>query len=98
MKNPILLAAPLVVLAACASTSGVDPATRIAAADGPALYCWQSKVVTEGGGLSCNWAKTAGDACRSTSFTLVNQGAIASGPSKARRCENGEWLVMVTTR
>jgi hypothetical protein len=98
MKNPILLAAPIALLAACASMDGATPATRTAAADGAALYCWESKVVTEGGGLSCNWAKTAGDACRSSSFTLVSQGAIASGPSKARRCENGEWLVMVTTR
>ena len=98
MKKALLLAAPILLLSACASTNGGSAATRTAAAEGAALYCWQNKVVTEAGGLSCNWAKTASDACRSTDFTKVSQGAIASGPTKARRCENGEWLVMVTTR
>ena len=96
MKKTLLLAAPIALIAACASTPGGSAAPQAAA--GPALYCWQSKLVNEAEGHSCNWAATATDACRSTDFTLVRKGAIASGPSKGRRCENGEWLVMVTTR
>lgn len=93
----ILLAAPFLFLSACAATNGGEPA-RMAAADGAALYCWERKVMEDGDGKLCNWAKTAKEACRSSDYTVVRNAAIASGPAKSRRCENGEWLVMVTTR
>jgi hypothetical protein len=92
----LLLAAPIVLLSACAATNGGDAPTRTASADGSALYCWERKVMSEGGGMLCNWAANPKDACRSNDFTVVRN--IATGPVKSRRCENGEWLVMVTTR
>ena len=99
MKKILTLAATL-VLAACASTDRPAPSTNVAqarAASGT-YYCWKDKLDTRGDALVCNWETTVNDACRSYNSVPLMKSAIASGPSEARRCENGQWLVMVQTR
>lgn len=99
MKATLLAAlAPLALLAACAGA----PAQRTTVASSPPAgtqYCWKERLSAERDGYFCNWASSVADACRSTDFRAVPRGAVASGPSDARRrCDNGEWLVQITTK
>ena len=98
MKKTLILAAPLLMLAACAAPGGAD--TRVAAA-APAAgtqFCKKDRLASEGDSLSCNWSPTFADACENTNLSTVKKSAVAGGPSNAGRCGNGQWLVSVTTR
>lgn len=95
-KLHLLVAATLVVLAGCAGS----PAARTAQA-APAAgmqYCKKDRLATEGDSLVCNWAASASDACEAINLATVRKSAVASGPSNAGRCGNGQWLVSVTTK
>lgn len=97
MKNLLMVAAALAALPACAATNGASHGQSSSGA--PAMYCWETRLVVEGDTLSCNWAASPKEACRSTEFGAVRKAAVASGPENARRrCENGEWLVRVTMK
>lgn len=101
MKTTLLLAASL-LLGACASTetsiTGTPRAVAAGGANGNTYYCWKEKLDTEGGNLVCNWEATAADACNSTGVMSIAKSSIAKGPDNTRRCENGQWLVVVTTK
>ncbi len=100
MKKTLTLAAAL-ALAACASvdkpTASSGAQARVAG--GTSYYCWKDKLDTRGDSLFCNWETSASDSCRATGHVSpLNKSQIASGPADVRRCDNGQWVVMVTLR
>ena len=99
MKTTLLIAASL-LLAACASvdTSITGAPRAVAGGSAHTYYCWKEKLDTQGGDLVCNWEASAAEACRSTSLMTIARSNVANGPDNTRRCENGEWLVVVTTK
>lgn len=102
MKTTLALLAACILLAACAAPQASLTGTpRALAASGPAsgtYYCWKERLDTEGGNLVCNWAASATDACTSTGVASIAKSSVSRGPDNARRCENGQWLVVVTTK
>jgi len=99
MNKALILAAPLLVLAAaCTSTGGTHAQVAAAAPAGGAQYCKKDRLMTEAGGLTCSWSPTIGDACENNNLTTLGASSVASGPSNAGRCGNGQWLVSVTTK
>ncbi len=91
-----IAALPLLLVPGCAS---VDKAAAAANGGGSGTYyCWKERLATEGDSLVCNWEKSISDACRSTYSTPLGKGSVASGPEGSSRCENGQWLVKVTTK
>ena len=104
MKAMLLVtASAALILSACAGvqTSSGGGSTNVAAAPGgSAMYCWKRSLSESGDALLCNWEATSRDACKSVG-TLANplsKGSVAAGPAPAGRCENGEYLVQVTTK
>lgn len=98
MKHTLPLAAAAFLLAACASTGGPTPSPRAAAGTGGTYYCWKDRLATEGDNLVCNWEGSVAAACTSTGIVSIARSDVARGPDNARRCENGQWLVMLTTK
>lgn len=96
MKKLLVLSAAL-ALAACAT---VDRATTVSSAQPAAgtYYCKKDRLHTEGDKLVCAWASNTNDACNAFNIVTIEKGKLASGPTDDRRCENGQWLVRVTTR
>jgi len=94
-----LASACLLALAGC---SGGNPLTKpqpTMAAAGGTYYCWQERLADDGSSLTCNWQHSVTDACDSTSYSSLPKGNLAGMPQqKTHRCENGQWLVAVTTR
>ena len=97
MKKTLALTAAL-ALAACAAVDKPAANGATAQASAAAYYCWKDRLSTEGDALMCNWEANASDACRSSGRTPLSKAAIASGPNDVKRCDNGQWLVKVTTR
>ena len=97
MKTLVVVTA--LALAACASAekSSNGNGTSVHAKAGT-YYCWRERLSTQGETLTCNWEDNASDACRSHYRTPIAKSAIALGPADAKRCDNGQWLVMVTTK
>ena len=94
-------AAAVVALAGCAAgTAGNgNGATAVAQAAGSGMsYCMRDKLTTEGGKLTCNWARTAREACEATALTAIASASIVSGPDKSTLCADGTPLVRVATR
>lgn len=99
MKTTLALVASALVLAACASPqAALDGSPRAVAAGSGTYYCWKNRLDESGGNLTCNWEASANDACRSTGIMSIAKSSVAKGPDNTRRCENGEWLVVVTTK
>jgi hypothetical protein len=98
MKTVLALAGAL-VLAGCAA-AGKPASTASAAAVDKAgtYYCWKDKLATEGENLLCNWENDRRNACESSYSVPIKRSSVSVGPSDAGRCNNGQWLVMVTTR
>jgi hypothetical protein len=95
---PAVAAVSLVALAGCA---GMQPSLNTqptAAAAGGAYYCWKARLADEGSSLVCNWERSAADACRSNAVVALAKSNVSGTPQGSRRCENGEWLVTVTSR
>jgi hypothetical protein len=95
-----LAVAALAMLAgACATTdtrSGNGSAARAASAAGT-QYCWQERLDSASGTLTCNWSGSFRDACDSTQLTSL-QASRYSAPARTRMCNNGQWLVEVSPR
>ena len=99
MNKTLILAAPLVMLAATACATAGNGATNTAAAPtGTVQYCKKDKLFTDGDKLMCTWSATKADACENTNLTSLSRGSISGEPASAGRCGNGYWLVSVTTK
>jgi hypothetical protein len=98
--NKLLLAAAILILpaAGCATSNGGTAAPRAQAVSANSQFCWKEKLDTQGDSLICNWQGSAYEACRSTNSSTLSRSALASGPTDAQRCANGQWLVQVTTK
>lgn len=96
MLAKLAAAALAVAVCGCAAT---PPVTTAAAPAGKGTYyCWKDKLATEADALVCNWEASARDACSSTGVVTLKKSTIASGPRNATLCNNGQWLVAVTTQ
>lgn len=95
MKLVIAIAGTL-ALAACGTIN--KPAATAAAPTAGTYYCWKDKLAAEGDNLSCNWERDRAVACESTFPVTINKSRVSAGPTDAGRCNNGQWLVMVTMR
>ena len=98
MKNTLVLAASLFAAACAAPDVSVNTAPRAIAGGSNTYYCWKERLATEGGNLVCNWEANVADACLSNGITSIAKSSVSRGPDNTRRCENGQWLVTVTTR
>lgn len=101
MKTTLFVtAASVLILSACAGvqTSQGSAPTATAAAGSGTMYCWKRSLEESGGTLLCNWEASTRDACKSLAQTPLAKGSVASGPRDAGRCDNGEWLVAVSTK
>ena len=92
----ILALASVLFLSACA-TANVPRDTPRAQATGT-HYCWKERLATEGDALVCNWARSVAEACRSNEWSRLGKATVAGDPRPGPRCENGEWLVVVTAK
>jgi hypothetical protein len=98
MKKLLCITAVPLLLAGCASPgNGADAPSARAVASGT-QFCWKEKLATQGDDLVCNWQASVSEACNSTHTSVLARASIVSGPGPAKRCENGQWLVQVTTR
>lgn len=94
-------AAAAVALAGCAAgTAGNGHGgTPVAQATGAGIsYCMRDKLATEGGKLTCNWARTAREACEATALTAIASASVVAGPDKSTLCADGTPLVRVATK
>lgn len=82
------------VLGACATTNnGSSPAAARQVAG--TQYCWQDRLETAGGKLTCNWAASRREACEALNFSTIEAARYAA-PKKASMCANGQWLVEIS--
>lgn len=99
MNKALILAAPLVVLAACAAPGGPAANAKMAAASsGATQYCKKDRLLASASELTCTWSPSASDACENTNLSTLGRASVAAEPANAGRCGNGQWLVSVTTR
>jgi hypothetical protein len=98
MNKLLCIAAVPLALAGCATPQGNGADATTARAAGNTQYCWKEKLATQGDNLVCNWGASVADACNSTHSSTLSRASVVSGPTNAKRCENGQWLVQVTTR
>ena len=88
----------LVALAACAGVQSplkMQPTTAAAAGT---YYCWKNRLADDGANLVCNWERSVSDACDSYANVALAKSSVSGTPQPSRHCENGQWLVSVTTR
>jgi hypothetical protein len=93
-------AASVLILSACAgvqTSQGGAPAATATGGSGT-MYCWKRSLEESGGTLLCNWEASTRDACKSIAQVRLAKGSVASGPRDAGRCDNGEWLVAISTK
>ena len=90
---PFAAATFLFALAGC---SGMPQPAAITA--GGTYYCWQERLNDAGPNMVCNWQRSVADACGSKDLSAIAKASAAGEPRKTHRCENGQWLVAVTTR
>lgn len=101
MKTTLFVtAASVLMLSACAGaqTSQGNASAATASGGSGTMYCWKRSLEESGGNLMCNWESSTRDACKSIAQTSIAKSGVASAPRDAGRCENGEWLVSVSTR
>lgn len=98
MKKISGIAAALVLLSVCASVHAATDAAVAKSSAPTTLYCWKDKLYPAGNDFVCNWSDNTKDACRGGPVSNVSKDAIKSEPANVKRCDNGEWLVMVTKK
>jgi hypothetical protein len=97
MKNTRCIAIlPVLFLWGCAAIGAADHGAP--PSGNATYYCWKDTLNTRGDALACNWETNRTDACRLRNTRTLAKDTIASGPVDAGRCDNGQWLVKVTTR
>ncbi|HEX7557578.1 MAG TPA: hypothetical protein VF386_00190 [Usitatibacter sp.] len=95
---PVAAAACLVALAGCAGAPALlKPQPTTVAASG-AYYCWKNRLNDDGSNLVCNWESSPRDACESNAVVSLAKSNVSGTPQSSRHCENGQWLVTVTSR
>lgn len=98
MRSFIATSVSALLLAACAGApNGSTPASTAAAGPGT-MYCWKRTLATVGDTLVCNWESSSREACRSIGEVRLAKARVVGEPRDAGRCDNGEWLVAVTTK
>jgi hypothetical protein len=95
---PAVAAACLLSLAGCAGMQPLLSTQPTASAAGGTYYCWRDRLVDQGSNLVCNWENSAVDACESHATVSLAKSNVFGTPQSSRRCENGQWLVTVTSR
>jgi hypothetical protein len=98
MKTWAGIAVACVFLSACATDKPSNAAMASATAGPATYYCWRDRLMTSAESHTCNWERTAREACESTNFTPLAASSVTSKPAGAGRCDNGQWLVKVETR
>lgn len=99
MKQSLCMAAAtLGFLAGCASVETSMSGTPAQNAAPGSIYCWKGRLNSDGNGLVCNWANSANQACHETMSSRLDKASLASEPARAKRCDNGQWLVQVEKR
>lgn len=96
MKKVAFAIATGLALGACAAPNTATApasATQVAGTQ----YCWQDRLDSSGGKLTCNWAASRREACDSLNFSSVDAARYAA-PKKGSMCANGQWLVELTPR
>ena len=93
----MIVATPLVALASCAGGPQASSGDAYTGSSG-AQYCKRDRLTTQGDKLACPWAATFAQACENTNLSTLAKDAVASGPTNAGRCANGQWMVTVTTK
>ena len=94
-------AAAALALAGCASVDkpAASNGAQARAAGGTSYYCWKNKLTAQGDTLFSNRETSASDSCRASAHASpLVKSQIATGPVDVRRCDNGQWVVMVTMR
>jgi len=82
------------LLASCASVQ-----TAVVDTGGSSTqYCWKDRLMDDGKSLTCNWVANRADACEATHRSALAKSAVSTGPEAAGRCNNGQWLMRVTTK
>ena len=97
---PAIAAACLLALAGCAGVQtslSTQPTAAVAATSG-AYYCWRDKLYDDGSNLVCNWEHSLSDACGARATVSLAKSSVSGTPQTSHRCENGQWLVTVTSR
>lgn len=96
--NRTMLLVPMCVatFTACAPIAKSDGDNNVIAAG--TYYCSQTRLQQNDGALTCNWSETMNAGCHASQARRIATDTVSTGPSRARRCENGEWLVEVTKR
>jgi hypothetical protein len=99
MKKLLALSAVATLLATgCAATNGGSAATVAAAPTGGVAYCSADRLERAADSLTCNWSRTAKEACESRARVTVRSASVNEGPSKGGMCSNGDRLVYVTMK
>jgi hypothetical protein len=98
MKRFLALAGALALTGCAAVQKPAATAAVGASAQAGTYYCWRDKLAADGDNLVCNWDQDRRNACETTYPVTINRGRVSSGPTDAGRCDNGQWLVMVTMR
>ena len=97
MRNIAVAALAALALGACASTDNGSGAGAPAARVAGTQYCWQDRLDSTGGKLTCNWAGDTRSACDGATFTTLEASRYAA-PRKGSLCPNGQWLVELSPR
>ena len=98
MKKILALAGALALAGCAAANKPAATAGNPAAMKAGTYYCWRDKLATDGDNLVCNWESDRQSACDASYSLTLKRSSVSAGPSDAGRCNNGQWLVMVTTR
>ena len=93
-----IAAASMVLLSACATVETSVNGASSQAASSDTMYCWKERLQTSNSELFCNWASSTAEACKDGKGSVITTSAIATGPTDAKRCDHGQWLVQVTKK
>ncbi|MGZ5035781.1 MAG: hypothetical protein ACXWHB_09135 [Usitatibacter sp.] len=96
---PIVATGCLLALAGCAGVqTSLTSQSTAAVAESGAYYCWRDKLYDDGSNLVCNWERSLSDVCGAKATVSLAKSSVSGAPRTSHRCENGQWLVTVTSR
>ena len=88
----------LLALAGCAGTQPLLSTQPTTTASSGTYYCWRDRLLDDGANLTCNWEGSVVDACDSHARVSLAKSSVSGTPQSSRHCDNGQWLVTVTSR